>query len=143
MTSIYSLRQRRSASGETLLTNSTKRAPRTLAPRGTTKGAQGLRVQLGNGLRAPRRRPTSVLTTRRPYTTVSCIEGRRHAGGELGRKIHQQRYEAERPDPCGDDCPRGLCDNNCCHACLPGFSAHPSAIRNHVGRYGGHVFYKP
>ena len=26
-----------------------------------------------------------MLTTRRPYTTVSCIEGRRHAGGELGR----------------------------------------------------------
>ena len=26
-----------------------------------------------------------MLTTRRRYTTVSCIEGRRHAGGELGR----------------------------------------------------------
>src|SRR5215469_18580235 len=88
MTSIYSLPQRRAASGETLLTNSTKRARRQRAPRGTTKGAQGLRVQLGNGLRAPRRRPTSVLTTRRRYTTVSCIEGRRHAGGnseETGR----------------------------------------------------------
>src|SRR6516165_6751662 len=84
MTSIYSLPQKRAASGETLLTNSTKRAPRALAPRGTTKGAHGLRVQLGNGLRAPRRRPTSVLTTCKRYTTVSCIEGRRHAGGELG-----------------------------------------------------------
>src|SRR5215475_10930668 len=39
-----------------------------LAPRGTTKGAQGLRVQLGNGLHAPRRRPTSVLTTRKRFS---------------------------------------------------------------------------
>src|SRR5215469_674409 len=98
MTSIYSLPQKRAASGETLLTNSTKRAPRALAPRGTTKGAQGLRVQLGNGLRAPRRRPTSVLTTRRPYTTVSCIEGRRHAGGELGSNGRQPARPPRDPD---------------------------------------------
>ena len=44
-------------------------------PRGTIKGAQGLRVQLGNGLHAPRRRPSSVLTTHKRYTTVFMHRG--------------------------------------------------------------------
>jgi hypothetical protein len=50
MTSINFLPQKCAASMETLSVNSTKRAPGALTPRGTIKGAQGLRVQLGNGL---------------------------------------------------------------------------------------------
>src|ERR1700741_3545407 len=85
MTSINSLPQKRAASVGTLLKNSRKRAPGALMPRGIIRGAQGPRVQLPNGLHAPRRRPTSVLTTRKRCSTVSCTEGRRYAGGELPR----------------------------------------------------------
>src|ERR1700739_278041 len=85
MTSINSLPQKRAASVGTLLKNSRKRAPGALVPRGIIRGAQGPRVQLPSGLHAPRRRPTSVLTTRKRCSTVSCTEGRRYAGGELPR----------------------------------------------------------
>src|ERR1700739_98025 len=85
MTSINSLPQKRAASVGTLLKNSRKRAPGALVPRGIIRGAQGPRVQLPSGLHAPRRRPTSVLTTRKRCSTVSCTEGRRYAGGELER----------------------------------------------------------
>ena len=64
-------------------------------PVATIWGALGSRVQLRNGLHAPSRRPTSVPTTRKCCTTVSCTEGRRYAGGELRRN-----YEARgRPRP--------------------------------------------
>src|SRR5215469_13094724 len=83
MTSINPSPPERAASVGTLLKNSRKRAPGALVPRGIIRGAQGLRVQLPNGLHAPRRRPTSVLTTRKRCSTVSRTEGRRYAGGEL------------------------------------------------------------
>ena len=50
MTSINPSPLERAASVGTLLTNSPKRAPGALAPRGIIKGAQGPRIQLGNGL---------------------------------------------------------------------------------------------
>src|SRR6516164_5748870 len=87
MTSINPSPPERAASVGTLLKNSRKRAPGALVPRGIIRGAQGLRVQLPNGLHAPRRRPTSVLTTRKRCSTVSRTEGRRYAGGELPRRI--------------------------------------------------------
>src|ERR1700751_563108 len=50
MTSINPSPLERTASVGTLLTNSPKRAPGALAPRGIIEGAQGPRIQLGNGL---------------------------------------------------------------------------------------------
>jgi hypothetical protein len=69
----------------TLLTNSPKRAPGALAPRGTNKGAQGPRVQLGNGLTRTKQKTDLGADDAKACTTVSCTEGRRYAGGELAR----------------------------------------------------------
>src|SRR6516225_8653577 len=57
----------RAAGVGTLSMNSHKQAPGALAPRGIVKGAQGPRVQLRNGLRRTKERPTSVPTTAKPY----------------------------------------------------------------------------
>src|ERR1700747_825245 len=76
MTSINPAPLERAASVGTLLTNSRKRAPRAFTPRGIVKGAQGLRVQLGNGLTRTKQKTDLCADDAKLYSRVSCIEGR-------------------------------------------------------------------
>jgi hypothetical protein len=65
-----------------------KRAPGALAPRDIVKGTQGPRGQTcRRAYMHHAQRPISVPTTPKLYTTVSCIEGRPAAGGELVENI--------------------------------------------------------
>src|SRR5215471_11424097 len=85
MTSINPSPLERAASVGTLLTNSPKRAPGALAPCGIIKGAQGPRIQLGNGLTRTKQKTDLYADDAKLCSTVSCIEGRPSAGGELRR----------------------------------------------------------
>src|SRR6516164_9925147 len=91
MTSINPSPPERAASVGTLLMNSRKRAPEALAPRGTIKGAQDPRIQLRNGLRRTKERPTSVPTTAKPYHSFM------HRGSAARRWGTQKKTSREDP----------------------------------------------
>src|SRR5215469_16133023 len=84
MTSINPSPLGRAASVGTLLTNSPKRAPGALAPRGIIKGAQGPRVQLLHGLTCTRNGTDLCADSATPNTTVSCTPKKREGGASLG-----------------------------------------------------------